>query len=150
MLLFVVPTLLGFGLMAGAMKWGAESASQAQRDIHVLNHRMTAEGGQRFIVGGVQNRSTNRTYDLVGVEFYLYDKAGKELPEAASAETHGLKPGAVWRLKAPVRDRRAVRYVLGTVRYGANGWTGSRSYHSSRFKNEEKKKRAGGGAGEFR
>ena len=135
-LLFVLPTLLGFGLLAGAMKWGLESAAQAQREIHVMDHRMTSEGGKRFITGAVRNLSKNRAYNSVGVDLLLYDKAGRELPYA-SAETHDLKPGATWRFRAPVRDRKAVRYVLGTLRYGIGGMTGSVGYHTSRFNKPE-------------
>ncbi len=46
-----------------------------------------------------------------------------------SVETHGLRPGAVWRFRAPVRDKRTVHYVLGKLRYGIGAFSGSRSYH---------------------
>jgi hypothetical protein len=137
-LAFVVPMLVSLGLFAGMrgtmdqmsqrMDQERKARMQAERELDVREHRMVSAGGKRFLVGSVQNRSKTRTYDLIRAEFWLYDKAGQRLP-LLSAETQGLKPGAVWRLKVPVRDKRAVRNGSGRLNFESGDVTGFRMYN---------------------
>jgi len=137
-LAFAVPMLISMGLFAGMrgtmdqmsqqMDQERKTRMQAERDLDVREHRMVSAGGKRFLVGAVQNRSKTRTYDLIRAEFWLYDKAGQRLPPL-SAETQGLKPGAMWRLKVPVRDTRAVRNGSGRLNFETGNVTGFRMYN---------------------
>jgi hypothetical protein len=88
----------------------SKEMQEAGKDFKVQEHKLVTHEGKRYIVGTAKNISPTNRYSWVSIEFSLTDAAGTELDSTTDMTENEVKPGEVWRFKAPIEAPEAVKY----------------------------------------
>jgi hypothetical protein len=97
--------------------YGCSALIQRQTEEFTLVESTTiAEGSRRYIVGTVKN-NTPKEYELVKIEFILFDQSGAQVGTSFDSITN-LAPYATWKFKASISAENASEYQLkGFTKY---------------------------------
>ena len=113
MILALVLTLAGLGLIAALVRWlpKLRKPTSSGAPLELLEHKLTnPSGGVVFIEGTVTNRSTAQMFN-VQIEFALFDDANKQIGTTKDT-ANKIEPGAAWSFKALVLEKEAKRAEL--------------------------------------
>jgi hypothetical protein len=92
---------------------GTTVAASSDEFTIVEDHTETGDYGSNYVVGTIKS-NVNKQFTYVQVTVSLYDASGAQVGSTL-ANVNNLDPYGTWKFKAPILDKDAVKYKMGTI-----------------------------------